>query len=187
MDSLINCLNWPQTLKCRKNCSIDLIPNSIKNSNFLSNLYSTPAREVRKTKLKSRDRVWTSDISKNDLPFMKGHSPQFTEEVFEFVAISSRKPPIYAIKVEQYDIASGTLHQISCSNSFNKRINYNRFGFKCICASFCRQHTQLFYETFTRATEAGSLMGASNFGYIPPVNAPICHRGKFHVFWWKNF
>ena len=36
------------TLNSRRNCSIDLIPENVKNSNFLSILYSKPLREVRK-------------------------------------------------------------------------------------------------------------------------------------------
>ena len=37
-------------------------------------------------------------ISKKDLAFRKGFRPQFTKEVFESAAISSRKPPTDTIK-----------------------------------------------------------------------------------------
>ena len=56
-------------LNSRRNCSIDLIPKNIKNSDFLSILYSKPIREFRKPKFKVGDRVRTS---KYDLPFRKG-------------------------------------------------------------------------------------------------------------------
>ena len=57
------------TLNSRRNCSIDLIPKKVKNSDFLSILYSKPLREFGKTmfKIGERDR-----ISKYDLPFRKG-------------------------------------------------------------------------------------------------------------------
>ena len=57
------------TLNFRRNCSIDLIPKNIENSDFLSILYSKPLREFRKPKFKVRDRV---RISKYYLPFRKG-------------------------------------------------------------------------------------------------------------------
>ena len=67
------------TLNSRRNCSIDLIPKNVKNSDFLSILYSKPLREFRKPKCKVGDRV---RISKYDLPFRKGYKPQFTKKSF---------------------------------------------------------------------------------------------------------
>ena len=96
------------TLNSRRNCLIDLIPKNVRNSNFLSILYSKPLREFRKPKFKVGDRV---RISKYDLHFRKGYKPQFTEEVFEIVAISSKKPPIYTIKDEQDETIRGKFHQ----------------------------------------------------------------------------
>ena len=63
-------------LVCRRNCSIDLIPKKLKNSDILSILYSKPLREFRKPKFKNADRV---RFSKYDLPFRKGDKPQFTQ------------------------------------------------------------------------------------------------------------
>ena len=71
------------TLNSGRNRSIDLIPKNVKNSDFLSILYSKPLREFRKTKFKIGDRVC---ISKYDLPFRKGSKPKF-------VTIFPRKPP----------------------------------------------------------------------------------------------
>ena len=67
-----------------RKCSIDLIPKNLKNSDFLSILYSKPLRDFRKPKFKMGDRV---RISKHDSPFRKGYKPQYTQEVFESVAI----------------------------------------------------------------------------------------------------
>ena len=96
------------TLSSRRNCSIDLIPKNLKNSDFLSILYSKLLSEFRKPQFKLRDRV---RISKHDLPFRKGYKPQCTQEVFEIVAISSRKPPTYTKKDEQDEIIRGNFHQ----------------------------------------------------------------------------
>ena len=95
-------------LKSRRNWSTHLIPKKVKNSDFLSILYSKPLREFRNSKFKIRDRVC---ISKYDLPFTKGYNPQFTREVFEIVAISSRKPPQYTIKHEQDEIIRCKFYQ----------------------------------------------------------------------------
>ena len=99
------------TLKSRRNCSTDLLPQNVKNSDFLSILYSKRLREFRKPKFESGDRV---RISKYDWPFRKGrkgYKPQFTKEVFDIVAISSRKPPTYTIRDEQHEILRGKFYE----------------------------------------------------------------------------
>ena len=96
------------TLNSRRNCSIDLIPKNVKNSGVLSILYSKALREFRKPQFKVGDGV---RISKYDLLFRKGNKPQFTQEVFKIVAISSRKPPTYIIKDEQDEIIRGKFYQ----------------------------------------------------------------------------
>ena len=92
----------------RRNRSIDLIPKNVKNSDFLSKLYSKPLREFRKLQFKIGDRI---RISKYDLPFRKGYEPQFTQEVFKIVAFFPRKPPTYTIKDEQGETTRGKFHQ----------------------------------------------------------------------------
>ena len=96
------------TLNSRRNCSTELIPKNVKNSNFLSIPYSKPLREFRKPQFKIGDRV---RISKFDLPFRKGYKPQFTQEVSEIVEISSGKRPTYTIKDEQDEIIRSKIYQ----------------------------------------------------------------------------
>ena len=60
------------TLNSRRNCSTDLIPKNVKNSDFLSILYSKPLREFRKPKFEIGDRV---RVSKYDLPSRKSYEP----------------------------------------------------------------------------------------------------------------
>ena len=96
------------TLNSRRNSSIDMRPNTVKNCDFMSILHSKPLREFKKPIIKVGDRV---RISKYDLPFRKGYKPQFTREVFEIVAIATRKPPIYTIKDEQGEVIQGKFYQ----------------------------------------------------------------------------
>ena len=78
----------------RINCSLDLIPKNVKNSDFLSIVYIEKLRQIRQPKFKNGDRFC---ISKHELPFTEGHKPQITQKFFEFVAIFSIKRPTYII------------------------------------------------------------------------------------------
>ena len=48
------------TLNSRRNCSIDLIPKKVKNSEFFAILYSRPLRELRKPNIKIGNRLRNS-------------------------------------------------------------------------------------------------------------------------------
>ena len=74
----------------------------------MSFLYSKSLREYKKPTFKIGDRV---RISKYELPFPKGYKPQFKSEVFEIVAISRKKPPIYTTKDEQDEFIQGNFYQ----------------------------------------------------------------------------
>ena len=92
------------TLNSGRNCSIDSIPKNVNCSDFLSIHNSKSLREIGKPDFKNGDRVF---ISKNNLHFRKGYRPQHTQDVFEIIAISSRKLPTCTIMDEQEDIIHG--------------------------------------------------------------------------------
>ena len=96
------------TLNSRRNSSIDMRPNIVKKCDFKSVLYSKPLREFKKPTFKNDDR---GRISKYDLLFCKSYQPQFTREVFEIVAIATRKPPTYTIKDEQGEVIQVKIYQ----------------------------------------------------------------------------
>ena len=96
------------TLNPRRNSSIDMRPNTVKNCDFMSILYNKLLREFKKPIFKIGDRV---QISKYDLLFCKGYKPKFTREVFEIVAIATKKPPKYTITDEQDEIIRGKFYQ----------------------------------------------------------------------------
>ena len=89
------------TLNTRRNRSIDMKPSKVKNSDFMSVLYSKPIRDFNKPKFHVGHRV---RISKQDLPFRKGYKPQFTNVIFKIVALATRKPPTYNIQDEQRQV-----------------------------------------------------------------------------------
>ena len=95
-------------LNSRRNSSIDMRPNTVKNCDFMSILYSKPLREFKNPAFKNGDRVRTS---KYDLLFRKSYKPHLTREVFEIVAIATRKPPTCTIKDEQDVIIQGKFYQ----------------------------------------------------------------------------
>ena len=96
------------TMNSRNKRSIDMKLNHVKNSDFMSILYSKPLREYKKPKFGIGDRV---RISKYDFPFRKGYKPQSTQEIFEIVAIAFEKPPAYTIKDEQEEVISGKFYE----------------------------------------------------------------------------
>ena len=96
------------TLNSRRNSSIDRRPNTVKNCDFLSFLYSKPFRENKKPTIKI---VVGVRISKYDLPFCKGYKPQFTRKIFGIVAMATRKPPTYTFKEEQGENIQGKFYK----------------------------------------------------------------------------
>ena len=96
------------TMKFRNKQSIEMKPNHVKNSDFMSILYSKPLREYKRPKIGFGDRVC---ISKYDLPFRKSYKAQFTQEIFEIVAIATKKPPTYTIKDERKEVIRGKFYE----------------------------------------------------------------------------
>ena len=79
----------------RINRSIGKSPRDVKNTDFLSILYNKPLTRYKKLKLKVGDKV---RVSRNDIPYRKGYKPQFPNEIFEILAISTKNSFIYIIK-----------------------------------------------------------------------------------------
>ena len=96
------------TMNSSNNRSTDMKPNHVKNSDFMSILYSKPLREYKKPKFGNGDRI---RISKYDIPFRKGYKPQFTQEMFEIVAIATKKPSTYTIKNEQEELIRAKFYE----------------------------------------------------------------------------
>ena len=86
------------TLNCQKNRSIGKSPRDVKNGDFLSKLYNSLFKKYTTARFKTGDRVETS---KNDIPFhsLQMHAtvymPQFTDEICEISAISTKKSYIH--------------------------------------------------------------------------------------------
>ena len=96
------------TMNCRTTRSIDMKPNHVKDSDFMSILYNKPLGVYKKHKFAIGDRV---RISKCDLPFRKVYTPQFTQGIYENVAIALKKPPTYTNKDEQEKVIRGKFNE----------------------------------------------------------------------------
>ena len=145
----------------------------------MSILYSKLLRENKKPIFKTGDRV---PISKYDLPFRKCFKPLFTREVFESVAIATRKPPTYTTKDEQVENIQGKFYQEKLNKSFNNGFFYKRVGFQRFWRIVSGQHTQLFYKLFTRASKHGGAQGGCNFRSILPINVPKYNEKEIQFF-----
>ena len=95
-------------LNSRLNCTVGIKPKKVENSDFMSVFYGQPIREFKQPKFTVANKV---RISKIDLHFRKGYKPQFTDEVFQIVAIASRKPPTYTIMDDQNLIIRGNFYE----------------------------------------------------------------------------
>ena len=96
------------TMISRNNPSINMKQNHVKNSDFKSILYSKPLREYKKPRFGIEDRV---RIFKHDLPFRKSYKAQFTQEIFENVAIATKEPPTFTIKDEEEELIRGKFYE----------------------------------------------------------------------------
>ena len=96
------------TMNSRNNLSKDMKPNHVSNSDFMPIIYSILLREYKKPKFEIGERI---RISKFDLPFRKSYKPQITQEIFEVVAIGTKKPPTYTIKDEQEEVTCGKIYK----------------------------------------------------------------------------
>ena len=103
-----NLPNFFVTMNSRNNRSIDKKPNHVKNSDFMSMLYSKPLREYKKPKFGIGDRVC---ISKYDLLFRKGYKPQITQELFEIVAVATKEPPTNTNEDELDEVILGKFYE----------------------------------------------------------------------------
>ena len=95
-------------LNSRKTRTINMVPNKVKNCDFMSILYRQTKREFTPPKFAIGDKVRISTI---DLPFTKGYKPKFTEENFEIVVLASRKPQTYTIKDNHNLVIRGKFYQ----------------------------------------------------------------------------
>ena len=111
-------------------------PNYVKNSNFISKLYSKQLREYKKPKFGIGDR---GRISKYDLLFRKSYETQFTQEIFGIVAIATKKPPAYTIKDEQEEDIRGKLYE--------KELNRVNWVWIHLISSWFPTHLHSFFQT----------------------------------------
>ena len=96
------------TLNSGRNCSTVLIPKNVKNSDFLSILYSKPLREFENSSRKLETELATRSMIHLSRSVI---SHSFPRDVFKTVAISSRKPPTYTNNHEQDEIILGKFYQ----------------------------------------------------------------------------
>ena len=95
-------------LNSKKAGTINMVPNKVKNSDFLSFLFGQPITEITPPKFAIGLKV---RLSKIDLPFRKGYKPQCTEKIFQIVALASRKPPTYTIKDNRILVIRGKFYK----------------------------------------------------------------------------
>ena len=150
----------------------------------MSILYSKSLREFRKpnfklyTEFASRSMIYSSGRAvRNSLHKSSSKMLQFLPENLQHTQLRMNKMRLSAVNFIRE----------SWAKSLNNGIAYSRVGFECICATFSRQYTELFYKFFTRATESGNSMGRCYFRNILPINVRKLNVGKIYNFLTRNF
>ena len=100
------------SLNCRKNRSIGKSSRDVKNCDFYQYCITNPSRNILN---QNSELAKELEFRKNN-PFRKGYKPQFTDEIFEISAISTKKPPTSYIKDLEKKIL-GKLHEKELRNS----------------------------------------------------------------------
>ena len=167
------------TLSSRKKFSIDLIPKNVKNSDFLSILYSKPYENLEKPSLKLETELASLSMT---YPSRRVISHSLHKKFSKKLQFLPENLQHTQQRMNKMILSAVNSIRKRWSKSFNKGIVYNRVGFKCICTTISRQYTGLFYKLFTRATESGWSMGGCNFRNILPINEPKCYGGESYVF-----
>ena len=158
-------------MNSRNNRSIDTKPNRVKNSDFMSILYSKPLKENIKPNFGIEVRV---RISKYDSPFRKENKPQFTKKISEIVAISTRKLQHIQSMTNKKKLYVGIFTGRKGLESFKYGLVYKRVGFQRILAALSKQYAQFIYKFLAR--EFGRTMGGSIFRVFLPINVPKRYR-----------
>ena len=96
------------TMISGNNRRIDMKPDHVQDSDFMSILYSKPLRGNKKLKFGNGKRM---HISKYDIPFKKGNKPQLKQKTFGIVAFASQKPPTCTIEDEQDKVIRGKFYE----------------------------------------------------------------------------
>ena len=121
-----NLAQFITTSKSRRNKSIDMRPNTLKNCDFMSILYSKTLREWKRHVFKTGER---EQLSKYDFPFRKGYKPQFTWEVSEIVAIAKKNHQHTQSRMTKTRLFKATFIEKCWLKSFNNGLVYKRVGF----------------------------------------------------------
>ena len=166
------------------NRSIDMKPNHVKNSDFMSLVYSKPLREYKKPKFGIGDRI---PISKYDVPFRKGYRTQFTREICEIVAIAAEKRPTYTIKDEQEAVIRGKFYVKELIRVIWVWILLHLSWFSTHIRSSLQTIRSVLLQLFSGAREFGWTMGFNNFQDLLLINIPKSYRGENYILRWETF
>ena len=173
-----NLLHFNVTKNSRNSRSIDMKPNHVEISDFMSILYSKSLREYIKPKAGFGDRV---RISKFDLPFRKGYKHNLHKNVFKMVPLLLKNLQRVQSKTNNKKLYVGSSTKRMQLESFEYGLIYNQVGFQRTFAAFSKQYAQFLDKFFARASEIGRTMGGSNFRDLLPSKVPKQYRGEVYV------
>ena len=96
-----------KTMNSRVNRSIGKAPKDFKNTDALPHIIKSLKTSL-KPKFHVNDYV---RISKKDMPFRKGYKPQFTDEIFKIVEVTTKNPPTYQLQDKDKEVIQGKFYE----------------------------------------------------------------------------
>ena len=112
-------------------------------------------------------------------PVRISYKPQFTQDIFETVAIATKKPPTYPIKGEQEELIRGNSMSRNYLDSFECGIIYNRVGFQRIFTAPSKQHAQSFTNFLPEQVKLDGQWGVATSEISHPSMYQNVTEGKF--------
>ena len=94
-------------INTRVNRSTGLPPKDVSNKDAMGIIHSNPSTS-KKPRFSVGEYV---RISKKDIQFRKGYKPQFTDEIFKIVKITTNNPPTYTIQDKDKEVILGKFYE----------------------------------------------------------------------------
>ena len=165
-------------MNSRNNRSIDMKPNHVKNSDFMSILYSKPLRETKSPNLELE-----IEFAFPSMFYPPGNvmSHNLHKSFLKLLPLLLKDLQHIQSKTNKEKLSVGNSARRKYLESFEYRVVYNRVDFQRIFAALSKQHAQFIYKLLAGASEYGRTRGGSNFRDFSPIIVPKRYEGELYV------
>ena len=168
------------TMTSRNNRSIDMKPNHVNNTDFMSILYGKPLSEYKKPKFGIAMKfAFSSMIYRSEKGVNHKLHKKFLPLLLKFLqSIQS--------KTNKKKLYVGNSTRSNQLESFEYGLIFNRFDFQRIFTALSKQHALWIHKFLDGASDFGRTMESSIFRDFLAINLPKRHRGEIYALRWKT-